>query len=60
MILPFCLTVSKWLKKKDRIAAVHCKAGKGRTGMMISCYLLFSKQYDSSKDVLKYYAMIRT
>ncbi|CAD8132518.1 unnamed protein product [Paramecium pentaurelia] len=60
MILPFCLTVSKWLKKKDRVAAVHCKAGKGRTGMMISCYLLFSKQYDSSKDVLKYYAMIRT
>ncbi|CAK94804.1 unnamed protein product (macronuclear) [Paramecium tetraurelia] len=60
IILPFCLTVSKWLKKQDRVVAVHCKAGKGRTGTMISCYLLFSKQYDSSKDALKYYAMIRT
>ncbi|CAD8135873.1 unnamed protein product [Paramecium octaurelia] len=60
IILPFCLTVSKWLKKQDRVVAVHCKAGKGRTGTMISCYLLYSKQYDSSKDALKYYAMIRT
>ncbi|CAD8054784.1 unnamed protein product [Paramecium sonneborni] len=40
--------------------AVQYKAGKGRTGTMISCYLLFSKQYDSSKDALKYYATIRT
>ena len=42
------------------MAVVHCKAGKGRTGLMICAYLLHCKFKCSGHDVLEYYAMKRT
>ena len=47
-------------KDEQNICAIHCKAGKGRTGVMICCYLLYSRIFTSAKDALKYYGMIRT
>lgn len=42
IIEEFCQDVSSWLSDdNERIVAVHCKAGKGRTGTMICCYLLY-------------------
>ena len=61
MILAFCRDVEQWLlEHPDHVAAVHCKAGKGRTGLMICSYLLYSGIFKTSSEVLEYYASKRT
>lgn len=42
LVSDFCHQVADWLQKDPQnIAVVHCKAGKGRTGTMICCYLVY-------------------
>ena len=70
MIQDFCAAVDKFFEdgKKvevdgqliDRVAAIHCKGGKGRTGLMISCYLLHSGVFETAEDALSYFASRRT
>uniref|UniRef100_A0A7S2ICW0 Phosphatidylinositol-3,4,5-trisphosphate 3-phosphatase n=1 Tax=Haptolina brevifila TaxID=156173 RepID=A0A7S2ICW0_9EUKA len=53
--------VSAWLDDHPRnVVAVHCKAGKGRTGLMVCCLLLWRGYFKSMADALDFYAKMRT
>ncbi len=61
LIRRFCQDVDAWLSSHpDSVAVVHCKAGKGRTGTMICCYLLHSGVCASPGQAMAHFAAART
>ena len=57
----FCLCVDEFLLQDPRnVVAVHCKAGKGRTGTAIACYLLHSGACRTAAEALHFFAFRRT
>ncbi|KAF0993356.1 hypothetical protein HZS_2179, partial [Henneguya salminicola] len=61
LIYAFCESANKFLSmNKDNVIIVHCKAGKGRTGLMICCYLLFSNYCKTACEALNLFALKRT
>lgn len=43
------------MEKKENIVAVHCLAGKGRTGSLVNCVLYVSGKFKSILDANNYY-----
>ena len=61
LILDFCVDICLYLTiNPSAVAAIHCKAGKGRTGVMIVCYLIFSGLCQDTEEALAHYAKQRT
>ena len=61
LILDFCIDVCLYLSMNPQgVAAIHCKAGKGRTGVMIVCYLFFTGLCQTVEDALRHYSKQRT
>lgn len=63
MILAFCQHVQTRISSmSDQTIVIHCKAGKGRTGVMTCCFLLsyYREEHYDPLQTLKYYAEQRT
>jgi len=61
LLTPFCKSVDAYLSQDPlNVVAIHCKAGKGRTGLVISAYLLHAGICEVAEDALKLFALART
>lgn len=56
LVAAFCQSAYSWLKSDlDNVVVVHCKAGKARTGLMISSLLLYLKFYPTAEESIMFY-----
>jgi len=61
MIHPLMLDCRKWLAAgEDRVVALHCKAGKGRTGVIASALLVHLGEVADEVEALTLFAEKRT
>eukprot|EP01004_Peranema_trichophorum_P002068 NODE_1281_length_2032_cov_122.313777_g1086_i0.p1 GENE.NODE_1281_length_2032_cov_122.313777_g1086_i0~~NODE_1281_length_2032_cov_122.313777_g1086_i0.p1 ORF type:complete len:593 (-),score=46.34 NODE_1281_length_2032_cov_122.313777_g1086_i0:169-1947(-) len=61
MILDFCLDVRDWLEgEEDNVAAIHCKSGKGRSGLLICSFLMFSGFSDCATHAMNHFGILRS
>ena len=60
LMRPFCEDAKNYLDEDEQnVIAVHCKAGKGRTGTLICCLLMYMNVFKTSDECLQYYGMMR-
>jgi len=61
LMLQFCQDADKFLSgATGRVIGVHCKAGKGRTGVLIASYLLYNRTCPTADDALLLFGKERT
>jgi len=61
LILKFTADAAEWLGRDAKnVVAMHCKAGKGRAGLMCVCLLLFWGDYKTYTEAVSHYNQART
>ena len=61
MIPAFCEDATRWLEMDPlHVIAVHCKAGKSRTGTMICALLLHRQDFVDPEECMLHYGAMRT
>lgn len=61
LLLPACESMDAWLRSHPaNVAVVHCKAGKGRTGVLVSAYLMHSRVEEEPAAAVARFAARRT
>ena len=61
LMLEFCVDACLYLlDNPNHVCAVHCKAGKGRTGIMVCGYLLFTGIAKNSTQAFEFYGVRRS
>ncbi len=61
LLLPCCARMHRFLQADpDNVVAVHCKAGKGRTGLVVVAYLMYCGHQPSVAAARRYYDWVRT
>lgn len=55
-LFEICQDIHEYLMEKPtNVVSVHCLAGKGRTGTVICCYLMYCAKFSSSEQAMTYY-----
>jgi hypothetical protein len=61
LIFRLCKSIDDYLMQHEKnVVVVHCKAGKGRTGTISACYLLYCGLFSSANIALNYFAQKRS
>lgn len=61
LIVDCCNDVHDWLMKDEKnVVGINCKAGKGRTGLIICCYLMHAGICKNADDAMLFYGTRRT
>lgn len=55
-----CRDIEAWLQQNDKnVVVLHSRTGKGRTGLVASCWLQYGEQWSDASSALSFYAASR-
>ncbi len=61
VLVDFCQDAMRYLEESPKhVVAIHCKGGKGRTGLMCCALLLWSGVCNSAEEAMLFYSNSRT